>query len=585
MSIPNNNPIPDSVFNKIQLFQTLPQNSAEPKKEAAVPPEISNVVQGVVQRNKPLFEKQQSQAEYPENLRRAKFPFKAKGKQPASEPAVAAQADESPESREIRIVFATPLSNIDFETRTVMIPRPLSSPERQSRAPIGPEYPTIGRIKKEPILKEEPTLLEEINTILDEKDEKGFKRRGAYYIALDTNDPQKPRLVWKPRAESPKKKEEEPKEIILRKEEQKEVVDALNFVLEALNASYDKGVTEVKSRISEQHDPLDIILDKIIERKWCKPILRDKKQKTVRRGVIRFLYRNAYAQPVHEAKRIKYFIDKSMPLVNRLTTILSSLQVTTVSKVAPEMVERGLPLVKPVDLSEDHKRITKKVIDARSPRIQEIYKEQKEKRTRNYMAHKACQEGFKGLPKKEKERVVKDLGIGSGYDQFQSEAESTQYLMKVFAKPDVLTGCYDENNITTLTESLHKCENSIKGYVDYHQKWADSEKKLRRFIKSELTSEKRKARAKEAYKEGNWGECLRRVFHYGCPNLEFAALLRDIFKRSLLRLGTGEKGISAEARAGFEKRYKDLMQFPTNWDGIEALFKEIEQEFERLKLG
>lgn len=398
------------------------------------------------------------------------------------------------------------------------------------------------------------------------------KCRSGFYLAFEKGE-----YSWKPMSHFPK----------LTKTERKELKLALENLLNTLNHFADSQRI-FEFTVNDDIVPLHFLLLRIVdypietpkEHRLTIHFLNRKKNSHLRQSIIKFIHKCTYYQPLEEAKHIKKFLDDNYKKLSTLIDALSGLQLESISKETSEIIELGLerlpsPVSKPeamLQREEKARRATQRILNEGiiSPRLSQLVEKRQQHMTEANEMFKALRTGLECMKASGKNRLVKSMGVSSAYNQLNNE-EGKAYLLKVLGKPERLFGCYDESRITLLSENLSDCKQFIERFISLHEDFAQSELGMREYLKKCDLSETLKEKAKEAYRNGDYGECLRVIFHLGGITAHLKSLLKDLARRSAERLASLNVSVKLE------------QDFATNdWTKLSQVFTSLTVEFAKL---
>ncbi|MCE5318913.1 MAG: hypothetical protein LLG04_16315 [Parachlamydia sp.] len=437
--------------------------------------------------------------------------------------------------------------------------------------------------------------LEEINALLNEKNESGFIRKGPYYLALADKGT---RFLWRPCALPSG----------LKKDEQKEAYAALMNLLNFLNLGREQGILELKDIFQGEVDGsirITRVLEKVTRQERCQELLINKKEsqlerkelKKLRRGLIHFYYHVFFSDMNSEAQALKDCLLASNPNMQRLIETLSFLQFKAFSQDVQKIIESGRPLVQPLVSPRAGSRPVKSQQDminaikakARTSQLKERIQKEQDRTFKTRMDLKAFQMAWTHLDEESKADFYKKNGLASVCGQLNAEEVYLSFLQYVVLKPQKIS-VHNTRSIVEFKESFNDSHSKLCTYLGIHEKWSEASRNLRKFISKHYSGEM-KANLVSLYNEGKYDECLLAIFEGGgqrniLGNVKdmFTETVKDMIKRSSIHLRASQ--VSESTLQGFQKTWQDILeQKPIAWQLLPGLIAQTLGEFERLKLA
>jgi len=461
---------------------------------------------------------------------------------------------------------------------------PALSPKPKPPSPlvvVAPPLPLTPK-GKEPI--ENEAIIEKlngINKVLDEKDETTHnKRQGNYYLAQV-----KGQLVWKPLDLEERWK----------KKEQKEICNAIKYIIKVFNAAHVQGIREIPG--TEEH--FSKVLNRILDREWFLSLKNDwrlekKDFKRLRQSIIKCFYRLNYNDIVSSSQEIKKFITESRTVINNLVLTLGSLQRGAVTREVAKMVEVGKGIVvskpptqpsapkffKPVDSIRVSQNLRDRVTTTRRQLIElkeanAIYRKEEE------FNREAYERGIDALEEKERLAVAQRMGVASAYGQQGIEILKSHIIQK----PDTLLGAFNEKNpkATELTVTLQAYEENLETFLKFHQDWLESGLRIRKF-RNRFEGDKL-SKIKASYKSGDYGNTLAILLHQNDIHTVFQSILKHLFAISCERLQ--QSGVEPIWIKEQQRHFKKALErYPfVDWQIIDTLLKRVLGKFRELHLA
>jgi hypothetical protein len=424
-------------------------------------------------------------------------------------------------------------------------------------------------------------LLQSINSFLDEQVEiyGAYKRRGGYYPAIDEVNGTK-QLKWNS-FEKPVSSSEEMQ--ILSKEEQKETVKALDYMLTAFQLALDNGITHIiNSDPFSKEEIIPLPLDKLVDKAWCKRLLIDrtfcklksKEQKRIRHRVIDILQLISTKDSVDTAKKIDQFVNSG--ILQKIVDQLIELQMKSVEQEKQKILDLGTPPPKPVapkaaspraqPFSPRYKSVGEV---ARSPTIRKKMRSRKNKFTPFYAAN----EGLRKLDKVELKALALKWGCKMAF-----EVDGVGAIKRVLFKPESLIGVMnDKDTSSEIKRTLEEYSSNLSAYLAFNESWAHSKKNLRKFIIEHITDQKQRKLIEE-YKAGNFSNCLI-VFKQGDMNLVLQSVIKNIYEIASERLFTNK-----EKKDKYKAEFQRVMNgYPVlDWSKVTKFFTKITYKLTKL---
>ncbi len=413
--------------------------------------------------------------------------------------------------------------------------------------------------------------LEELCLQLNAKDDGDqCKRTKGHYFAL-----QGQQLVWKPFHKEGK----------WQREERKEAKEAFLHLLDVLEQAAKSDIKVINDRFPDSEEfveiNLDLILEKVINKEWCKSLLTDE---VVRKKCLDLIYLILFKGNLDSAHEVHSCLHEAGPALDTIVRILSSIQFKFVTEAMPDIYEKGLHQVGSLRVKTQTRLFERVLEKARSPVIREKMQQEFQRRLEIQKSYKIYQTGLSYLEDHERRDLFYGIGMEKVYEILPAE-EHAVYLQDLILNHQDRITVFNSRSLIEISDNLSECQRLTNEELDLHRKWSEDPKKnLQKFIAETLTG-RPKMRAEQALEDTNFGSVISEIFGTGnkMGNVRemLSASLLEVFSRSLSHL---EPHLERSQLDAYEEK-KQLFKGKINWNEMKPLFIQLAQDMEKCGLG